>query len=206
MNRSTIALGACCLSAALLTACGGHSKPQASAPPSPEQMEKIMMEAGTPGPVHKMLMARVGTWDGKIKMWMAPGAPAEESTGTTTYTSFMDGRFLKNETHASMNMGGHTMPFDGFGVIGYNNTTKKVESTWCDSMGTMQMFFTGNLSSDQKRIELRSEFFCPMMKCNTYMREVETMTGPNTMMLEMFGPDMATGKEMKMMEIKYTKR
>ena len=37
------------------------------------------------------------------------------------------------------------------------------------------------------------------------MREVETITGPNTKTLEMFGTDPKSGKEFKMMSIELTK-
>jgi hypothetical protein len=37
------------------------------------------------------------------------------------------------------------------------------------------------------------------------MREVDTVTGPNSKTLEMFGPDPKTGKEFKMMTIELTK-
>ncbi len=38
------------------------------------------------------------------------------------------------------------------------------------------------------------------------MREVETITGPKTKTLEMFGADPQTGKEFKMMSIELTKK
>ena len=45
-----------------------------------------------------------------------------------------------------------------------------------------------------------------MQKKLVTMREVETITGPNSKTLEMFGPDPKTGKEYKMMVIEYTKK
>ena len=39
----------------------------------------------------------------------------------------------------------------------------------------------------------------------TWMREVETHTGPDSMKLEMYGPSMDGKGEMKMMEINYTR-
>ena len=140
-------------------------------------------------------------------MWMDPSQPPQESTCVTTITSAMGGRFVRNETHGSMmGMDGKPMAFEGAGLCGYNNTTGKFEMNWTDNMGTMQMNFTGGLSSDHKTLTTTSQFFCPMMHKNTWMREVETRTGPNSMTLEMFGPNMMDGKEMKVMEIQYTRR
>lgn len=47
---------------------------------------------------------------------------------------------------------------------------------------------------------------CPITKKPTVMREVETITGPKTKTLEMFGADPQTGKEFKMMSIELTKK
>ena len=38
-------------------------------------MMQKMMDAATPGDMHKMLASFDGTWDGQMTMWMAPGAP-----------------------------------------------------------------------------------------------------------------------------------
>jgi hypothetical protein len=38
------------------------------------------------------------------------------------------------------------------------------------------------------------------------MREVETVTGPNSKTLEMFGTDPKSGKEFKMMRIELTRK
>src|SRR3989442_441387 len=60
--------------------------------------EKAMMEAwakvATPGEAHKWLEPVVGTWDAKITMWMTPGAPPQESTGTSENKWVLGGRFV----------------------------------------------------------------------------------------------------------------
>jgi len=38
------------------------------------------------------------------------------------------------------------------------------------------------------------------------MREIETMTGPNSKTLEMYGTDPKSGKEFKMMVIEFTRK
>jgi len=49
-------------------------------------------------------------------------------------------------------------------------------------------------------------FNCPITKKPTAMRDVETITGPHSKTLEMFGADPKTGKEYKMMRIELTKK
>jgi hypothetical protein len=74
-------------------------------------------------------------------------------------------------------------------------------------MGTMLMNLTGELSSDGKTMTWNTKFMCPMTKQDTWMREIERTTGPDTMVMEMWGPSMdGSGKEAKMMEIAYTRK
>jgi len=185
--------------------------PKAAAPagmPSQDDMMKAMMEAATPGPQHELLLKGVGEWAGKVTMYNPMDGTATTSTCTTLCTPMMEGRFVKCETKGMMEMGGGMPPmsFEGFGVYGYNNTTKTFESTWIDNMGTMTMHLTGKASSDGKTMEWTSEeYMCPIMHQLTTMREVERTTGENTKVMEMYapGPD---GKEMKVMQIDYTRK
>lgn len=180
--------------------------PQPGGAPDMQAMMEAFEKAATPGPMHAHLMKGVGEWDGKVTMWMMPGMPPTESTCVTVISGMMDGRFTRSETKGQMNMGGPApMPFEGFGIYGYNNTDKKFEAVWCDNMGTMMMILTGDLSADGKVLTWNAKFTDPMTGQPTWMREVETVTGPNSMKLEMFGPGM-DGKETKMMQIEYTRR
>lgn len=173
------------------------------APPGMSEADmKACMEAATPGPMHEHLAASVGTWTGKSKMWMAEGMEPTVSDMTSEITSIMDGKFTKCESKGDMpGMG----PFSGFGVYGYDNVSKKFQSTWLDNMGTGMMTGTGELSSDGKTMTWTYTFNCPIQKKPVMMREVERSTGKDTMTLEMFGPDPKTGKEYKIMEISLTR-
>jgi hypothetical protein len=113
----------------------------------------------------------------------------------------MGGRFMKLEFSGDM-MG---EPFNGLGLYGYDNVSKKFTSVWVDSMGTGMMQGTGELSADGKVLTWKFTFNCPIAKKPVVMREVETITGPNTRKLEMFGPEPKTGKEYKMMVIEFTR-
>ena len=177
--------------------------------PGPEEMAKMMeawQKSMTPGKMHEHLQKSVGKWDGKIKSWMAgPDAPPSESKGTTEITGMMGGRFTRGETKATFDLGdGQATPFEGFGIYGFNNTTEQFECTWCDSFGTMMMHFTGKLSEDGKVLTWNSKFVDPMSGKESWMRMTETWNGPDAMTLSMFQPGF-DGKEMKMMEIAYTR-
>ncbi len=48
-------------------------------------------------------------------------------------------------------------------------------------------------------------YHCPLTKKPAVMRQVETVTGPDTKKLEMFGTEPKSGKESKMMSVELTK-
>ncbi len=171
------------------------------APEPPPGMTKEQMDAlvaaGTPGPQHAKLARSVGEWSGTTKSWQGPGAEAAASTCKVTIQPMMDGRYVKCEWKGDMpGMG----MFHGFGINGFDNVSQQYVSTWIDNMSTGMMRGTGELSSDGSTMTWNYEFNCPIEKKPVAMREVERWVDADTMVLEMFGPDMSTGKEFKMME------
>lgn len=165
----------------------------------PKQMEE-MMKSRMPGEHHKTLLQYVGDWDVKAKIWMAPGAPPEESTGTATTKSEFGGRFVFM-TYKSEMMG---QPFEGRLILGYNNNAKQNEAVWVDSMSTGVWYSTGNASSDGKVFTFTGTYVEPDGEKKT-TREVATFKSPDLYVSEFFetGKD---GKENKMMEITYTRK
>ncbi len=177
--------------------------PEMKLPPgwTAEDMQACAI-AGTPGKMHEQLAKSAGTWTGKCKNWMAPGMDAMVSDCVATSVPIMDGRFIKTEVTGEM-MG---MPFVGFSLNGYDNVGQKFQSTWVDNMGTGMMVGTGELSADGKTITWTYTANCPITKKPTTMREIETITGPNTKTLEMWGTDPKSGKEYKCTFIEFKKQ
>lgn len=169
---------------------------------TPEDMQACVI-AGTPGSQHQMLASGAGTWQGKNQMWMAPGMPAMTSESVATVTPMMEGRFTKCEFTGDMpGMG----PFSGMGIYGFDNVSQKFVSTWIDNQGTGMMQGTGEASADGKVITWKYNYNCPITKKATVMREIETITGPNSKTLEMWGIDPKSGKEYKMMFIEMNRK
>jgi hypothetical protein len=161
------------------------------------------MLAATPGKMHERLTQAVGVWQGKNTIWMGPDAEPITSEGTYTVTSFMDGRFTKSEMKGEMpGMG----PYHGFRIDGYDNVSQEFVSTWIDNFGTGIANGKGELASDGKTMTWEYTFNCPLTKKPTTMREVETVTGPNTKTVETFMKDPKSGKEYKMMRNELTKK
>ncbi len=179
-------------------------QPEMQLPPG-MTMEDVQacMEAATPGEMHAWLAEGEGEWTGQSKMWMAPGTEPMVSECTSTVTPMMDGRFIQCEIESEMpGMG----PFNGFGIYGFDNVSEQFQSTWVDNFGTGMMTGTGELSSDKKTLTWTFTYNCPVTKKPTVMREIERRTGPDTMVLEMYGTTPGTKEEFKMMEISFTRK
>lgn len=163
---------------------------------------QAMMAAGTPGEMQKHLTEGVGDWKCDTKMWMLPGSEPLTSEGTSKVTSLMDGRYIQMEMDGEMpGMG----PYKGLGIYGFDNIKQEFVSTWIDNHGTGIMTGTGELSDDGKSISWEYSGYCPINKKDITMREVDTITGPNSRKLEMWGPNPKTGEVFKMMEIELTR-
>lgn len=179
---------------------GQQGQPPQMSPEQQAQMEAFM-KAGMLGPQHQAMAAEAGAYDLSIKSFMEPGAPPMESKGTATRQMIMGGRVLIEDVKSDM-MG---MPFTGQGMRGYDNVTGKYWGTWVDNMSTGLMTSEGTCNEQQKTCAFTGEMNDPVTKKPTKLRMNTKMTSPTSEVFEMYapGPD---GKEMKMMEITYTKK
>ncbi len=166
-----------------------------------EDMQACMM-AGMPGKMHDKLAKAAGVWQGKCKMWMAPGMDPMMSTCTNTVTLIMDGRYIKSDYAGEMpGMG----PFNGLGLTGFDNVSGKFVGTWLDNHSSGIMNGTGEMTGDGKTINWTYNFNCPINKKPTVMRQVESFPNDTTMTLDMYGLDPKSGKEFQMMHIDFTR-
>ena len=166
--------------------------------------EKAMMElwkqAATPGEPHKLFASLAGNWTTTTKEWMEPGKPPTESTGTAEMNMLLDGRFLYQEFTGNM-MG---QPFSGVGIDAYDNMTKKYMTAWIDTMGTGIFMMEGTASADGKTITLKGSHPEPGGGRMTH-RAVWKIVDGNTQTFDMYGAHHG-GKEMKVLEIAYTRK
>ena len=176
----------------------GQQQPQMT----PEQQAEMQayMQAGAPGAPHQALAAQAGSYDLKIKSWHEPGGPPSEESGTATRKMALDGRVLVEDVTSSM-MG---TPFTGHGMQGYDNVTGKYWSTWNDSMSTGVMLSEGTCDA-QNVCAFTGSWNDPITKGPINARMTSRWTSPTTQVFEMYVPG-KDGKEMKMMEITYTKK
>lgn len=177
---------------------------QEAAPPAPSAEEQAMMEAfqkaATPGPQHARLAEAVGTYDMVVKSWQSPDAPPTTDTGVSTRRMVLGGRVMVEEAKATM-MG---QPFDGLGLHGFDNVSGKYWATWNDSVGTGLMVAEGDCDG-QGACSFTGSWNDPVTKGKVTARMTSHWTDANTEIFEMHGPG-PDGKEMKMMQITYTRR
>lgn len=171
--------------------------PPGMTPEDMKDMEACML-AATPGPQHAFLAEGVGTWKGRMQMWMKPGAEPMTFECVDVRTPMMDGRFVKTEVKSEM---GDMGLFTGFGIVGFDNVSQKFVATWIDNFGTGIANGTGTRSSDGKSMEWTYSFNCPITKKPVSFRQVEKFIDPNTVSFEMFMTDPKTGKEFKSMQV-----
>jgi len=166
----------------------------------PQAMMEVWKKLSMPGEPHKLFASLAGSWTTTTKEWMEPGKPPSESSGTAEMKMLLDGRFLYQEYNAQMM--GH--PFSGIGIDAYDNMTKKYVTAWIDTMGTGIFMMEGTASADGKTITLKGSHPEPGGGKMTH-RAVWKIVDNNTQTFDMYGAHHG-GKEMKVLEITYTRK
>jgi hypothetical protein len=195
-----LALGIVALASTAMAADKGKKAAKAGPPDEKAAME-AMMKAATPGEPHKKLEAMVGTFDVKMKMWMDPSKPPEESVGKSENKWVLGNRYVQ-QTYEGTFMG---QPFSGMGYTGYDNITKKYIGTWMDTGSTAMMNMTGKADASGNVMTFSGMMNDPMTGKACKLTTKSTVTDNDHMLMEMWGPD-PSGKVYKMMEIAYTRK
>jgi hypothetical protein len=202
---------------ALMTAAGlaaklavpGEEKdgPKGAEAPSMEEMMKQWQAIASPGKAHQLLDPMVGTFEATVKLWMGgPGTPSSESKGKMTSRWVLGGRFVLQEFEGTMAMpGGADLPFNGIGMLGYDNFRNVYVSTWADSMGTQILVMKGSAGQAGKTLDLYGEMDEPALKVvGRLVRCATRLIDRDHHVFEMF--DLNAGPDYKVMEIAYTRK
>jgi hypothetical protein len=175
--------------------------------PDDAAMMQMMMELAKPGKPHAMIQKFAGTWNADLKTWMTPDQKEPiTSKGVMTCRPMHSGRFLFGEFSGSF----MNMPFEGTMLWGYNNALQRFESTWMDSMSTMIMFSTGSGNADLTETNMATTFGVPgpdAKPMTIAQRERFAWINDDKAVMEMWHThkDMPDAKEMRVMEITYTR-
>lgn len=154
----------------------------------------------TPGDMHKMMASAVGDWTQEVTMWMDPAAPPSKSVADCTVKMLFGDRYQESYTNGDM-MG---MPFEGKSTMAYDNIRKVFQSTWIDNMGTGLMYTEGPYDAKSNSITLTGTMVDPMSGKTEKVKEVMKFIDDNNQMMYMY--ILKDGKEIKTMEIKFTRK
>ena len=157
--------------------------------PSPDEMMKAYLEAAKPGAPHERLAEKAGTWHCTMRSWMDPAGEPMVSHGTEEARMILGGRYL--ETAYSGEMMG--MPFEGRGVMGYDNGKQKYVGTWYDSMGTGIMSYEGDYDATQDALVCHGEYVDPVTGQTQHTKLVTRELGPDRHVFEMTRPSRRGG-------------
>jgi len=180
----------------------------ATGQPNDAEMMAKMMELAKPGENHKVLGELAGTWNYKVKFWMAPGGPPSEASGTAIRKPMFDGRYFQLNVKGLMDMPGEDgkmkkMEFQGMSIEAYDNVKQKFTSSWIDNMGTGIMMSEGTYDPSAKSFTFNSEME-PVPGMKTKVREVITVADKDHHKFEWY--EDRGGQEVKTMEINYTRK
>jgi len=212
--RDVLALAACLLVAlaALATAepavkaakqakAQPAGKVEAAPAPAADAQQQAMMDAmmklATPGPQHARFKESVGKWKAVVKSWNGPGEPTV-SEGVSDNQVILGGRYFEQRFQSTM-MG---QPFEGYGLNGFDNATKRYWFVWVDNMSTGLMSGWGDMDEAGKTLTCTSTAPGPDGKPMD-VKSVTQFVDDHTQVFTMYG--MMGGQEVKMMEITYTR-
>ena len=96
------------------------------------------LEEARPGPAHERLAALEGEWE----VIFSPAQGGGETLGEGEARTILGGRFVEEKVRSEW-MG---QPFEGLGIIGYDNVREEFTMVWCDNMSTGTWYTTGQMS------------------------------------------------------------
>jgi Protein of unknown function (DUF1579) len=154
------------------------------------------------GPERKVLESLVGTFDAQVKVYFPDPTKPTATTGVMTRTMILGGNFLQ-ESFSGEFFGSK---FTGLGIVGFDPIKKKYMGTWCDSMSPMIMIMEGTYDPDQKTLTSVGDDIEPNSKKKMKARDVLKIVSADSQTFEMFRLPEGEKKELKLMDITYTRR
>jgi len=186
---------------AALALAAGTARADSKAAPDMDALMKEWAKWSSPGAPHQLLQKMAGKWTLKQKTWMDPSQPPMETTGTAELAMVLGGRFLQQHYTGTM-MG---MPFEGSGLVGYDNFRQMYTSSWADNMGTAMMQSHGAANAAGTEITLNGLMDEPATgEKDKKMRQVLRVTGPDAFVFELYNVVPGQG-DMKVLEITHTR-
>ena len=154
-----------------------------------------------PGDAHRKLEPLVGTFDARVKSWVAPEGEAVLSTAVCEGRFILGGRFVQ-EVCGGTETG---QRFQAIALTGYDNHMRQYIAVGANTRGTSLVPCQGSFDAEGKVLTMTCEFVDPATGRKKTSRGVTRIRDAATRTYESFetGPD---GREQKVLEITYTRR
>ena len=218
-KRVSIAVTACAVLVCatwLTLRATGQDQAGGPAQPTPEQMKEMMdkwMKSMTPGPHHEKLQVFVGEWDVVSKMWWGgpDGPPPTVSKGSDTVKWILGKRYIETHHKGTMTIPDpqtgepKNVPYEGQGVIGYDNVRNLYVGNWMDNMSTAIINYKGTATPDGKTFRMYGEMDEPMLTMyGRHVKYVWTVQSKDEHTFAIY--DLAAGEDYKVIEMVYTRK
>lgn len=165
------------------------------------EMQQMWMDYGVPGPEHKEMAKRAGSWEATFVDYTTPEPTT--SKGTVKRSMMFDGKYMREEIKSSFKWDGKEYPFTGIGTLGFDKGSKEYFYFWIDSMGTGYAFTHGK-PGENNTTEMDGRMTSPMGMMTT--RVEVTMVDDDTDTMVMYSDMNHDGKEEKCMMITYKRK
>lgn len=105
--------------------------------------------AAAPGPEQAFLQQLTGEWETEGEIFLAPGQPPLESTGTESIRTLGELWAVSEVESAFMGI-----PFSAVFTLGYDPETKRFVGTWVDSASSHLWSYEGTLDASGRTLTL----------------------------------------------------
>jgi hypothetical protein len=163
-------------------------------------MMKAWQDFMTPGDMHKWLAKWDGTWTGEVTSYMGAEGQPSKSTATMTNKMIMNGLYQMSDYSGTM-MG---QPFQGHGILAYDNAKKEFVNTWIDNMGSGVLVMRGSLDTTNNVLSIKGTQTDPVTGKDAMIREEVRFIDDNTHSFTMWGE--MNGKEHKFMDATFKRK
>ena len=164
----------------------------------PQALEKLFAEFAKPGEAHESFKQMVGKWDTESKNYMVDMENPSVTQGTATFRLLMGGRYLQQDLRGEY----EGQKFEGMGISGFDNATKKYVGICIDNYGTGIMHSEGEFDPETDTMTEIAETSSPLGKMRMKMVAKHINDDKFTFSMYLLGPD---DEEQKHMVITYTR-
>lgn len=166
---------------------------------------KKLRQLAEPTAQHQMLSSLAGTWNYIAAFKPSEDADPQTSAGAMTNEMVVGGRFLSSKTSLILNVGEQNIPYEGWGLLGYDSANGVFTSVWADTMHSNVIEGAGKYNEKQKTIEEKGRFTLPLSgKEQAYRAELQ-WEGDDAYRRTIYITG-ASGREFKLVDIEFKRR